>query len=203
MLKYLPLSQISQAKIDRFWSRVDSSGGPDSCWPWTLACNKVTGYGHLYLYGRSYAHRTAYELATGNDPRGLDVCHSCDNPICCNPSHLWIGTALDNMRDREAKGRGRWGLREGERAQAIELFIQGERVQDIAKRLGVVEQSVYTWTKGHQRSHKQTKHAVRLSPTERELCREMYSRGLTMSQIGERMGIVACTASRIVNGRKS
>jgi len=86
-------------------------GGPDECWPW-LAARKEKGYGQFAWQGRNVkAHRLAYELAVGPIPpgpgyHGMCVCHTCDNPGCCNPSHLFIGTVQDNLRDMRQKGRG-------------------------------------------------------------------------------------------------
>lgn len=87
-----------------FHSRVDRSGGDDACWNWTGS--KVSGYGNMRWLGRSrYAHQIAYELAYGRYSPELDVCHTCDNPPCCNPRHLFLGTHQVNMEDRDAKGR--------------------------------------------------------------------------------------------------
>lgn len=92
---------------DRFWARVQQS---DGCWEWQGTRNPVTGYGYVSWHGKQgYAHRLAYELTNGPIPDGLFVCHACDNRPCCNPSHLWLGTAADNIRDRDDKGRHRWG----------------------------------------------------------------------------------------------
>lgn len=87
-----------------FWRRVDVRGA-DECWPWRGSLNGK-GYGRFKEAGTAYqAHREALRPATGVDIRGWMVCHACDNPPCCNPKHLWRGTALDNNRDRIAKGR--------------------------------------------------------------------------------------------------
>ena len=73
------------------------------CWNW-LKQKTAAGYG-LTGFGGKYtgAHRRAWELAKGPIPAGLCVCHSCDNPGCVNPDHLWIGTQADNMRDSMKK----------------------------------------------------------------------------------------------------
>lgn len=97
----------------RFWRHVDQSGGPEACWPWTGATRTRNGYGRHNDGGKfRLAHRLAFALHNQVDVDGLvegqQVCHRCDNPPCCNPSHLWLGTALENSRDCILKGRARW-----------------------------------------------------------------------------------------------
>ncbi len=102
----------------RFWARVDSSGGPDTCWPWLGAVTPQRGgYGELHYIDRQWrAHRLAWTLANGRPiPTGLNICHRCDNPPCCNPAHLFPGTALENAHDAMAKGRTARGERSGMR----------------------------------------------------------------------------------------
>lgn len=92
-----------------FWDRVDRSAGAAACWPWTGASIN-DGYGQLRIgRQRILAHRLAYTLAVADIPAGLCVLHSCDNPICCNPRHLRIGSQHDNQLD--AMSRGRWDYR--------------------------------------------------------------------------------------------
>jgi hypothetical protein len=90
---------------ERFWSKVDKRG-PDECWEWT-AGRPDGKYGRFFWYGKQTpAHRCAWESVNGSIPDGKDILHSCDNPPCCNPSHLRPGTNLENVHDRDNKGRG-------------------------------------------------------------------------------------------------
>lgn len=88
-----------------FDAKIDRSAGPDACWLW-LASKAPGGYGQVRINRVLVrAHRVAYERAVGPVPDGLHVLHRCDNPPCCNPAHLFVGTRSDNMRDMVAKGR--------------------------------------------------------------------------------------------------
>ena len=92
--------------MNRFWSKVDIKG-PDDCWEWQ-ASKKQTGYGAFSFNGKNWgAHRFSYFLEHGEFDQTLDVCHTCDNPPCVNPKHLWLGTASDNLSDMGRKGRHR------------------------------------------------------------------------------------------------
>ena len=92
--------------MKRFWSKVDIRG-PDECWEWSAF--RRNDYGVFRLNGRiQQAHRVAWELTNGPITDDLDTLHHCDNPPCCNPAHLFLGTHADNMADRDAKGRGHY-----------------------------------------------------------------------------------------------
>lgn len=104
---------------NRFWAKVDRSGGADACWEWTAACFKA-GYGaiRLTIVGvtkwTETAHRVAYSLVYGQIPDGMYICHHCDNPPCCNPNHLFADTQAANVADMVAKGRHvTWAERHG------------------------------------------------------------------------------------------
>lgn len=95
---------------DRFWTKVTKS---DACWLWNGARDEH-GYGLINIDGRNRrTHRIAYILTYGAIPDGLVVRHSCDTPACVNPDHLILGTQLDNIDDRNTRGRTAKGERAG------------------------------------------------------------------------------------------
>lgn len=94
----------------RLLNRIEKK---DKCWEWKGTINTM-GYGEMCVQGRiQRAHRLSYILFKGEIPKGIFVCHICDNPKCINPDHLWLGTAKQNNEDCLRKGRwkGRTGIK--------------------------------------------------------------------------------------------
>lgn len=103
MTRPRPPIEPTEDIISRFVRKVEIC--ESGCWEWR-GSKGPKGYGYFQIGSASYrAHRVAYELETGNCPGSLLVCHSCDNPSCVNPRHLWLGTTQDNIDDKMAKGR--------------------------------------------------------------------------------------------------
>ncbi|MGH7851153.1 MAG: HNH endonuclease signature motif containing protein [Thermodesulfobacteriota bacterium] len=131
---------------EKLWSRVDKSGGPNACWPWTAKARHVFGYGCLSINNKLEAsHRVAYTIAYGDIPEGAHVLHTCDNPPCCNPKHLFLGDNVVNMKDmykkdryarshRNQQGEKHWNARfTNEEAENIrELRAKGAKMIDLA-----------------------------------------------------------------------
>lgn len=90
---------------ERFEAALEKT--PGGCWEWKKYRNE-RGYGVMGVGGTTrLAHRVMWELTHGPIPEGMLVCHSCDNPACCNPEHLWLGSNSQNVADMRAKGRAR------------------------------------------------------------------------------------------------
>lgn len=100
-----PLKKLNyKSAEERFVAsyRVSENG----CWLWIGAPQSNFSYGSLKVNGKKIpAHRYSWTRVNGPIPEGLLVCHKCDVPLCVNPDHLFIGTVLDNARDRDSKGR--------------------------------------------------------------------------------------------------
>lgn len=109
--------------VAKFWSMVQR-GAPDDCWEWQKG--RAQGYGTFYAYGDLFSqwrsHRYSFTLANGAIPKGMCVCHTCDNPACVNPRHLWLGTRQQNTADMISKKRNVLSIpRPGEQATFARL----------------------------------------------------------------------------------
>lgn len=152
--KLLERTANSEVGRARFWRKA-KVGKPDECWPWTSGVfNDGDGYGQVafccgtqkrHIKHRYRAHRVSYFLTHGELPDDSLVCHSCDNPICVNPKHLFLGTSQQNVQDRtnkkrDAKGEGH-GMHRLTENQVREIrFLretQGLSYRELGERFGV------------------------------------------------------------------
>lgn len=146
---------------ERFWEKV--SPEPNTgCWLWT-ATGRQDGYGFLSperpQRGMLLAHRVSYELHSGPIPEGMKVLHTCDMPPCVNPDHLFLGTDLDNAKDKMRKGRGnhRKGEQHGE-AKLTEVAVRDIKTKrlsqtEFAKLYGVQIGTIWKVLNGYSWTH--------------------------------------------------
>lgn len=100
---------------ERFWPKV-AKGTAVECWPWT-ASTYLNGYGQFWTgTNLTPAHRFAYTLTNGPIPSKMIILHTCDNPLCCNPAHLRLGTQQDNIDDMHQKRRNGQPIGERQRS---------------------------------------------------------------------------------------
>lgn len=147
VLSLIGLSRESLVVIERacrFWAKVDLNGPEHPqlgrCWVWTANC-LVDGYGQFEHYR---AHRVVWELCVGPIPNKMHVLHECDNRPCVRPSHLRLGTALDNMQDAVIRGRGVGATKlTPDQVRSIRDRIKNHEVQRrIAEEYGLHPQTV-------------------------------------------------------------
>lgn len=148
--------------VKLFWGKVQI-GSDHECWPWTGSTNEH-GYGafHNKLYSTRAAHRIAWQLFNkATIPGGMDCCHRCDNPPCCNPGHLFIGTHKENMLDAVAKGRTKKGVH-GERhgrSKLSEVHVReilasrGVSKKALARKFGVSRETIEDITRRRSWRH--------------------------------------------------
>ncbi len=131
-----------------FWERVNKDA-PNGCWEW-MGARSSAGYGQVRVQGKlNYAHRWALRLV-GRDPAASEVvCHTCDNPPCVNPEHLFTGTVKDNAVDAANKGRTTQGernihakLTDEQVLEIRERHASGEHRREIAQAFGISADSV-------------------------------------------------------------
>jgi hypothetical protein len=141
---------------DRFWSKVKKTSRT-ACWLWQ-SYRDGYGYGRYHVAKRSISvHRIAYFLKHGKLDPTLFVCHTCDNPACCNPDHLWLGTNADNCRDMVSKSRSLYGERNpkakltpSQVRRVVQLHDHGYTHAVVAKQVGCSIETVSAIITGKQ-----------------------------------------------------
>ncbi len=156
-MRTIPIPAMTEKQIKVFWSRVQI-GGFDECWPY-LGRRDRDGYGWKGLGRRQYpSHRIAFTLVRGPIPTDSMVCHSCDNPPCCNPLHHFHGNQFDNIGDAANKNRMRHGeehpasvLTESQVLQIRGFYqrgVRGRGHKTIAKQFGVNPRVIWNIVNG-------------------------------------------------------
>ncbi|MDP9301284.1 MAG: HNH endonuclease [Actinomycetota bacterium] len=195
-------------------------GDRSQCWPW-MGSRIPFGHGRFAVDGRLVAaHRFAYELLVGPIPEGLCVLHRCDNPPCCNPDHLFLGTIADNNADMIAKGRqvvlagelnGRALLTEAQVEEIRWRHAAGETQVALAHAFGVDRMVVVYAVLGKSWRHVPGPiiRRGRIGPPPRipvEAVRTIRSRyergGVTQLQLAQEYGIAQATVSKLVRGER-
>lgn len=150
--------------VDRLLARVDFSGcaAGETCWNWTAGLTG-TGYGHFKEpgYPGVTASRAAYRAFVGPIPDGMLVCHHCDNRLCVNPAHLFLGTYSDNILDAGKKDRNSRGRVNGNARlideQVIEIrrlrAVEGLTLSALSRRFGVTTTQIHDIVRGKRWRH--------------------------------------------------
>jgi hypothetical protein len=176
--------QYTPKTINRFWSKVNRTQDVRACWEW-LASTTHNGYGQFKVQNRSLrTNRVAWELTYGAIPQGLFVLHTCDNPACCNPFHLELGTHEKNMHDMKIRKRAACGDKNGSRLHP-ERLVRGN---DHPARKS-------PWMVGEMNGE------ARLNELQVKSIREQYSlRKKSMRILSIEYGVTKTQISRIIRG---
>ncbi len=188
------LPHLSRQDIQRFYSgvnRAEGQGPQGECWEWERAC--IGGYGAIKISNHVLGvrqmvkcHRLAYFLATGQNIGDVLICHRCDNPPCCRPSHLFKGTNKINMQDAAKKGRMATGDRSGARLYPERLA----RGDDHYLRKDPVKRAIaITRLRTIPRANGERQHSSKLTAALVLEIRQRYSSGATVMVLAREYGL--------------
>lgn len=200
---------MKQEKRDKFFKKVKKT---EDCWEW-LGCKTKLGYGS---FGSEKAYRYSYKIHKGEIPDKMCVCHSCDNPSCVNPDHLFLGTHQDNMSDMVSKGRQATGEQLGRKLnnekvlKIKELIDLKERDEVIAKEYDISPRMIrqikqglsWGWLTGYKPRLRKPKEQIKGRLTSLEIIEidKDIKSGLKILDVMKKYNISKSCASRIRNG---
>jgi len=214
--KFIPL-RLSVKDCERFHSKY-IPGSPRVCWQWRGSVLPA-GYGAFWLSGQNrLAHRIAWQLSRQPILPGIDlcVCHHCDNRLCVNPRHLFLGTYGDNGRDAAIKGRTAHGSRNGystlsenQISEILQRLGNGETTVAISAELGVSRTCIWrvkvgrTWCRceGERIAPVPRKRRSVLTPEDIREIRERLKKGESQSSIARSKGLASSTVNNIDLGK--
>lgn len=146
----------TEEQKSKFWAQI-RKGESWECWEWS-GPKSPDGYGLVPPHRRLRAHRVAWILAKGEPiPKGMCICHICDNPACCNPGHLWLGTQEENVKDMVVKSRqrpsrgernGNAKLTEAQVRRIREMYTQSWSLDKLAAEFHVGPTTVWQIVRG-------------------------------------------------------
>jgi DNA-binding CsgD family transcriptional regulator len=185
---------------------------------WLSNYNPSTEKPQILINGTVYRlTRVVYKLYKGKDPGGFYVCHTCDNPRCINPDHLWLGTSADNMKDKVNKNRQLKGstipsskLTEEKIKEIKNLLIENKlTLKQIKDRFGVGIRTISEINSGKRWSHvegvgtkiKTTQGGRKLSSEQVERIKKLLLEGMSCTEIGQLFGVSRSTVQSIKQGK--
>lgn len=199
--------------VSRFWEKVNKS--KDGCWEWQASID-TKGYGYCWNGKKVVrAHRFSWELHFGPIPNCIQVLHSCDNPPCINPEHLFLGTNLDNVKDKCKKERQKKGEKHPfailKDEQVIEIRRRdesGESLANISKEFNVTKKSISQVARGNKWKHihisenAKRNRTVKLSKEQIIEIKQRYRLGGNQYVIAIEFGVTQAHVSNIIRGKK-
>jgi transposase-like protein len=188
----------------RFLKKIQKTG---SCWIYKGKKLK-SGYGQFWFKRKNtLAHRTSWIIHKGDIPEGMCVCHSCDNPSCVNPNHLWLGTHKENTQDMIKKGRKKIQQKkipEESRQVIIDLYLQGNTTRSLAKQFNVNLRTIGRILRTKIPAENQEgENNFKSILTEQEVIemRKMYRpRKMGYHKISKKFGVAKSTAMKAIKG---
>lgn len=193
-------------------------GSDSECWPFEGGGYNRRGWhrtihaGTKYRRKRYMAHRVAYELKYGEIPDGLFVLHKCDNPVCCNPEHLFLGTQSENAKDMWAKNRGNPGSPKGKKLgpspfrkfdgdAVIAMYKDGFTQKKIASYFNCSDVAISVFLRkqdsvSHLVGRSGGAAVVRRENTKAQVAK-LRAAGMTQYQVAEHLGISQAFVSKL------